>query len=91
MRPRLFPYRTIIRRCWPGALRLPSQIASDRRGIGMPIIQGKSIFSRKLVLSWRRREDSGSEQKLWGIFLRERGTKNLLDCGAKALHNLGYG
>jgi len=42
----------------------------------MPKIQEKSIFSRKFVIAWRRREDSASRTETLGEFSRERGTKN---------------
>jgi len=43
----------------------------------MPKIQGKSILSRKLVLSWRRREGSVSRTETLGDFSRARGPKKL--------------
>ncbi len=37
-------------------------------GKGMPKIQGKITFSRKLVLSWRRQEGFGFKNKNFGGF-----------------------
>ncbi len=48
-------------------------------GKGMPKIQGKITFLRKVVLLFRRRKDSASrtkEQKLWDIFPGPKGPKN---------------
>jgi hypothetical protein len=56
----------------------------------MPKIQGKSIFSRKLVLPWCRREDSASRTETLGDFFRARGPKNLFStAGLRRPHNLG--
>jgi len=43
----------------------------------MPKIQGKGILSRKLVLSWCRREGSASRTGTWGDFSRARGPRKL--------------
>jgi len=43
----------------------------------MAKIQGKNIFSRKLVLPWRRREDLASRTETLGDFFQARGPKNL--------------
>ncbi len=44
MWPPPFLWHTTTNQCWPGILRIPSQIASGRRGIGMPEIWGKLTF-----------------------------------------------
>ena len=43
-----FHWRIIADQCGPGVLRLPSQLASGRRGIGMPEIWGKLTFRPNL-------------------------------------------
>ena len=48
MWPRLFLYRTIIGRCWPGVLRLPSSEVSWFWGCGMRKFLKKLLFQRNL-------------------------------------------
>ena len=52
---RLFPWRTITGRCWPGVYRLIIQKASGRRGISILRIK-KMEFSPQIVLSCHLRE-----------------------------------
>jgi hypothetical protein len=58
-----FPLAHHYRRCWPGALKLPSQIASGYRGIDLPEIWGKLTFRPNLCYfstcekNWLREED----------------------------------
>lgn len=78
MWPQLFLYRTIIWRRWVGVLRLPSLLASGRRGIGMPEIWGKLTFRPNLCYfstcekNWLREEDR------LGDFTRPKRRQNLI-------------
>ena len=83
MCPRPFPWLTITGRCWPGAYRLPSQIASGRRGIGMRKIWKKVTLRPNLCYSatseknWLREED-----RLGDFTRRERSPKPFFErCG----------
>ena len=81
---RPFPWLTITVRCWPGVLRLTSQIASGRRGIGRLEIWGKLTFRPNLCYfstsekNWLREEDR------LGDFTRvKRPQKPIFDCGGQ--------
>jgi hypothetical protein len=70
MYPPLFLYRTIIGRCWVGLLKLYSSKLSWYWGAQYAHVFEKSTSSRKLVLLWRRQEDSASRTETFGDFLR---------------------
>jgi len=78
MRAQPFPWRTITGLCWPGALRLPCQIASGYRGIDMLEIWGKLTFRPNLCYfaacekNWLREEDR------LGDFTRAKRLQNLV-------------
>jgi hypothetical protein len=87
MWPQLFLCRTIIERCWPGVLKLHSSEVSWLWGVWYAQIFEKINFSRKLVLSWRRREDSASRTDILREFFQGKRYKkpfwdrNGQDCG----------
>jgi hypothetical protein len=76
--PPLFLWLTTTDQCWPGVLRLPSLLASGRRGIGMPEIWGKLTFRPNLCYfatcekNWLREEDR------LGDFTRAKRLQNLV-------------
>jgi hypothetical protein len=78
MWPPPFLWHTIIGQCWPGVLRLPSQLASGRQGIGMLEIWGKLTFRPNLCYfatcekNWPREEDR------LGDFARPKRPQNLV-------------
>jgi hypothetical protein len=78
MWPPPFLWHTTTDQCWPGVLRLPSLLASGRRGIGMPEIWGKLTFRPNLCYfstcekNWLREDDR------LGDFTRAKRLQNLV-------------
>jgi hypothetical protein len=76
--PQLFLWPTTTDQCWPGVLRLISQIASGRRGICLPELWGKLAFRPNLRYHaldgkiWLREEDR------WGDFTQAKRLQNLV-------------
>ena len=78
MWPRLFLWLIIIERCWPGVHRLPSQLTSARRGIGLPEIWEQLTF--RPILRYH-----ALDEKIWlreenrlGDFARPKRLQNLV-------------
>lgn len=72
---------TIAGRCWPGALRLTSQIASSRREISMPEIGGKLTFRPNLcyfIFPWE--ELASRRGPFRGFSPDKQAQKPSLDC-----------
>jgi len=78
MGPRFFHWSTITGRCLPGALRLPCQIASGRRGIDLPEIWGKLTFRPNLCYSATCEKNWPREEDRLGDFTRAKRLQNLL-------------
>jgi hypothetical protein len=78
----IFLYFTTTDQLWPGSLKstLLRYLGSEGKGSK---IQGKRTFPKKLVLSWRRGEDSASRTETFGDFPRanssQTGLKGDLD------------
>ena len=83
MWPRLFLYRTIIERCWPGVLKLHSSEVSWFWGCGMLKFLKKLLFQGNLCYHGVDERIRLQEQKLWGIFPGQEVPKTFLDCGGQ--------
>ena len=75
MWPQLFLWHTTTDRCWPGVLRLPSQLASGCRGVGMPEIWEKLTFRLICAISASARRIGFEKRIVWEILLAQRGSK----------------
>ena len=78
MWPPPFLWLTTTDQCWPGVLRLPSQLASGRRGIGMLEIWGKLIFRPNLCYFVIFEKNWLREEARLGDFTRPKRLQNLV-------------
>jgi len=78
MCPPPFLWHTTTNQCWPGILRLISQIASGRRGIGMLEIWGKLTVRPNLCYFATWEKNCLREEDRLGDFTRPNWLQNLV-------------